>query len=293
MEAHEGQAIGKDESVLTKIVVGTDGSDHATAALRWAVEEAAVHGADVQAVLVWSFLDQYHPDRSDRFDADYDEVAARAALAAWIEDALGTDAQLTQRVVFDLAVRGLLEAGDVADLIVLGARGRGGFEHLLFGSVSERVAALANRPVAVVRDVAPVGGGRVVVGVDGSARSLDALRWAAVEARARDADLDVVHAWQLPIMAAPPVHAMSADFDAIEDSSRALLETAVADRALTGVRVKTHLTDNSPALALLERATGAGLLVVGTRGLGRVTGALLGSVSRQLLHHASCPVVVI
>jgi hypothetical protein len=74
---------------MTKIVVGTDGSENATAALRWAVEEADVHQADVEVVLVWSYLDQYHPDRSDTFDPDYTEDSARAALASWITQDLG------------------------------------------------------------------------------------------------------------------------------------------------------------------------------------------------------------
>lgn len=278
---------------MKKIVVGTDGSEHATTALRWAVEEAELHAADVEAVLAWSYLDQHHPDRADRFDNDYGEDAARAALAAWVTDALGPDATIAQRVVLELPVRAVLEAGDAADLIVLGARGTGGFEGLLLGSVSERVAQLANRPVAVVRDPAPVRGGRVVAGIDGSARSLDALRWAAAEARARDADLEIVHAWRLPPMAAPPVYAVLPDVSAMEDAGRAVLDAALADPALAGLRVDTHPTNDSAARALLERARDARLLVVGTRGLGRVTGTLLGSVSRQLLHHAPCPVVVI
>jgi nucleotide-binding universal stress UspA family protein len=276
-----------------RIVVGTDGSETATTAIRWAAEEADLHAADLEVVLVWSLLDQYHVDRSDRFDPGYGEEEASETLRSWVAETLGSDAKATQRVVLDLPVRALLEAGDAADLLVLGARGKGGFDGLLLGSVSERVAQLANHPVAVVRATAPVRRGRVVVGIDGSARSLDALRWAAAEARARDADLDVVHAWRLPMMAVPPVHAVIPDFSALEDNGRAVLDTAVGDPALAGVRVHPQLTQEAPARALLQRASGAGLLVVGTRGLGRVSGALLGSVSRQLLQHAPCPVVVV
>ena len=196
-------------------------------------------------------------------------------------------------MVCDLPARALLEASDAADLLVLGARGTGGFDGLLFGSVSERVAQLATRPVAVVRAAAPVSGGRVVVGIDGSARSLTALRWAAAEARARDADLDVVHAWRLPMVAASPVVTVLPDYSTLEDIGSSVLDAALADPALADVRVHPHFVHDSPARALLERAAGAGLVVAGTRGLGRVSGALLGSVSRQLLHHAACPVVVI
>ena len=278
---------------MHKIVVGTDGSQHATSAMRWAAEEARLHGAVLQAVLAWSYIDQHHADRSDAFDSDYNEDDARTALGTWVRQALGDDLQVEQRVVCDLPARALLEAGDAADLLVVGARGTGGFEGLLFGSVSERVAQLATGPVAVIRDVAPVSGGRVVVGIDGSARSLAAMRWAAAEARVRDADLEVVHAWRLPVMSPPSPMTVLPDYSLLEANGRAVLEAAVAQPDLAGLRVHSRLTHDSPARALLERATGAGLLVAGTRGLGRVSGALVGSVSRQLLHHAPCPVVVI
>ena len=276
---------------ISKIVVGTDGSEHATTAMRWAAEEAAIHGADLEVLLSWNFLDQHQADRSDVFDSSYTEASAREALAAWVTEALGPDASVAQRVVLDTPARALLEAGDAADLLVLGARGIGGFEGLLLGSVSERVAQQATGPVAVVRKAAPVPDGRVVVGIDGSARSLTALRWAAAEAVARDAQLDVLHAWRLPVMTEWPM--MMPDLSIMEEGGRAILDQALAEPALEGIRVRPHLTNQSAARALVDLAADAGLLVVGTRGLGRITGALLGSVSRQLLHHAPCPVVVI
>ncbi len=277
---------------MSKFVVGTDGSEHAAVAMRWAVEEAEVHGADVEIVLAWSFLDQHHADRSDRFDPHYTDESARAALAAWVGEAIGDQHPVGQRVVNDLPVRALLEAGDAADLLVLGARGKGGFEGLLLGSVSERVAQLATRPVAVVRQEAPVRGGRVVVGVDGSARSVHALRWAAAEARARSAEVDVVHAWRLPV-ATTAMMGFAVGINEMEEAGRSVLDSALADPSLAGVKAHAHLTHDSPARALIERAEGAGLLVAGTRGHGRVSGALMGSVSRQLLHHAPVPVVVV
>ncbi len=278
---------------MDRIVVGTDGSPYATTAMRWAAEEAELHGSTLEIVLAWNYLDQHHPDRSSAFDSTYTEDDARAALAVWVTETLGADAPVEQRVVFDVPVRALLEASDAADLLVLGARGIGGFEGLLLGSTSERVAQLATRPVGVVRSAAPVRGGRVVVGIDGSARSLTALRWAAAEARARDAELDVVHAWRLPIVAGSPMVPMLPDYSTLEGGARAVLDEAMADPALADVRGRPHFVHGSPARALIERAEDAGLVVVGTRGLGRVTGALLGSVSRQLVHHSPCPIVVI
>jgi nucleotide-binding universal stress UspA family protein len=127
--------------------------------------------------------------------------------------------------------------------------------------VSERVAQLATRAVAVVRAAAPVRGGRVVAGIDGSARSLEALRWAAAEARARGANLDVVHAWQLPMMTAPSLVSVFPDYTLLEASGRAVLEAALEQPDLAGLQVHPHFVHDSPARALIERASGAGLLV--------------------------------
>lgn len=276
--------------MLKKIVVGTDGSANAGVALHWAVEEAGVHGAQVEAVLVWSLLDQHHADGDDRFDPGYDQVAAEAAVAAY---AVVEANEVATRAVCDLPVRALLEAGDTADMLVVGARGKGGFDGLLLGAVSERLVEQSSLPVVVIRASAPVRGGRVVVGVDGSRTSRDALRWAAVEARARDADLDVVHGWRRSVLPASPWIGMYPDLGDLESAGREILDDVLADPALDGLRVHAHLAHGTAGRALVERAEGAGLVVVGSRGLGRLSGALLGSVSRQVVHHAPCPVAVL
>jgi nucleotide-binding universal stress UspA family protein len=276
-----------------RIVTGMDGSESSAVALRWAVEEAAVHGAALTAVLVWSYLDQHHADPHAPFDPHYGADQARDVLAGWVTEAVGTDAsQVDLRVTCDLPAPGLVQAADAADLIVVGARGRGGFEGLLLGSVSHHVVESAHQPVAVVRTPGPVRDGRVVVGIDGSTRSAQALRWAAAEARARGTRLDVVHAWQLQALAASPWGPGVPDMEAVEGGARETLDAALADPALEGVDVQGHLVSGGASRAIIEQADGAGLIVTGSRGLGRVTSALLGSVTRQLLHHAPCPVVV-
>ena len=72
-----GQTVDMAENpqVVQRIVVGTDGSENATTAMRWAAEEAAVHGASLAAVLVWSYLNQFHADGSTTFDPAYNEDA--------------------------------------------------------------------------------------------------------------------------------------------------------------------------------------------------------------------------
>ena len=130
----------------------------------------------------------------------------------------------------------------------------------------------------------------VVVGVDGSAGSRQALRRAAVEAIAHHATLVVVMVWGLFDQ---PGHG---SFDPHHDAGRAqdTLEEIVDDEVTTPQPdTVLQVVNDLPARALLEAGRGAWLLVVGSRGLGGFQGLLLGSVSQQVVHHAPCPVLVV
>jgi nucleotide-binding universal stress UspA family protein len=132
----------------------------------------------------------------------------------------------------------------------------------------------------------------VVVGVDGSDASRAALAWAGRNARLTWAILHAVTAWQYPAELAFGVVAVP-DLDP-EGDARRLLKEAV-DEVLEGpepVAVRTSVVHGSPGLALEQLAGTADLLVVGSRGHGRLAGMLLGSVSEHCVHHARCPVVV-
>ena len=139
---------------MDRIVVGVDASDGARAALAWALEEGRVHGATVEAVGAWSYLDQAQLTGKD-FTPDFDEKAAEAALhqiVASATDGLDLDRiDVVERAVNDLPVPALLDAAEHADLLVVGARGRGGFKGLLLGSVSRQVSEHSPCPVLIVR----------------------------------------------------------------------------------------------------------------------------------------------
>jgi nucleotide-binding universal stress UspA family protein len=275
---------------MTAYVVAVDGSEGSLEGLRWALDMAEVHGATVTAVMAWSWLEQ--PEEL-AFTASYKEEDARAELAAAVAGVTaGRTVEVTQHVVCDLPVPGLQAAAERADLLVVGARGHGGFASLRVGSVSERLIESSPCPVAVVHATAPVKGGRVVVGIDGSETATAALRWAAAEAGAREAELDVVEAWSLPVMVATPYDGV-VDIEQYESGERQLLAETLADPALAGVKATGHLVAGGAGRALIERSEHASLVVVGSRGRGRILGALLGSTSRQVVHHAACPVVVL
>lgn len=137
---------------------------------------------------------------------------------------------------------------------------------------------------------------RIVVGVDGSAASDAALRWALEEAALRHATIVVVHTWTFPYVAdlaylANHVvdHAELA-VEAKQQLADALIRTGAA---ATGVDIEEVVSEGSPAAVLVETSEGAAMLVLGSRGLGGFGGLLLGSVSQQCAHHATCPVVIV
>jgi nucleotide-binding universal stress UspA family protein len=282
---------------MNAIVVGLDGSTGSEHAVMWAATEARLHHLPLRAVLAWDYLNQHHADGDNVFDPAYGEQDAREALTAYLARAFapGTPPEVEQVVVCDLPARALLDAAAGAELLVVGARGRGGFASLVLGSTSHACVRHAPCPVAVVRPGASLrtATSRIVVGVDGSASAQRALRWAVREASARDAALDVVFAWHLPYTDGFPYALL--DPGTFADGARTTIDEAVAAVDVTGMRhpIRKVTCNDSPASALLDASSDADLVVVGSRGRGGFAGLLLGSVSSHLAHHATCPVVVV
>jgi nucleotide-binding universal stress UspA family protein len=139
--------------------------------------------------------------------------------------------------------------------------------------------------------------GRIVVGVDGSPSSKAALQWAVQQAELTGSTVDAVIAWRYPTMAGgyawvPVSASKAASFDEIcEKTITEAIGDAVA--AASTVQIDTTIRQGNPAQVLLDAASGADLLVVGSRGHGGFASALLGSVSQHCVHHARCPVVII
>lgn len=139
----------------------------------------------------------------------------------------------------------------------------------------------------------------IIVGLDGSEHSRAALTWALDEAHRRNGQLRLVTAWNKPAMAwYPAVLETAAGEIAAEESpehiARTLQEDALKSAENAGVPAAGRLVDtHSPASAILDAASDADLIVIGSRGHGGFPGLRLGSVSAQVVNHAQCPVLVV
>ena len=195
---------------------------------------------------------------------------------------------VTAEMVDGHAAAVLVERSRRAQLLVVGHRGEGGFTELLVGSVAIHTAAHAHCPVVVVRGTRGAADAPVIVGVDGSSPARHAVRFAFDTAARRRAPLRVVAVWP-----ARPKHPDDEErATTAVDALTVILREDVA--RYPGIVVRAEiLHDPSPAAALIRAADGAGLVVVGSRGLGGLREALLGSVGRALIEHAPCPVAIV
>lgn len=291
------------------VIIALDGSPHSAQTLEWGMTEAALRGADVvlaracpgtreiNAIGWYPLLEDQMFEAESRSYLDHTLPRVRER---WPE------ASVTTRLLHGSEVPVLRDASRDAQLLVVGARGRTGLRRL--GSTSSHVAAHALCPVAVVRDAHPgaESGAPVVVGVDGSAPSLAAARVAAHEASLRGAPLVVVHARPThlgPFGEGVPAAGGTAP-DGAAGSEGAPAETAGSGdqveqlaRALAaehaGLEVSVDVRFEDPPRALLDAGKDAGLIVVGSRGLGAFRGLLLGSVSSEVLRKAVRTVLVV
>ncbi len=136
----------------------------------------------------------------------------------------------------------------------------------------------------------------IVVGVDGSEHSLDALRWAADEARLRDCTLKVVASFATPIMSTGYEVATPDPSDLAAASTTMLgaaIDTVRESGLLDGLDVVTEALEGHAGEQLISLSEHADLLVVGARGHGGFLGLLMGSVTTYVVNHARCPVVVV
>lgn len=128
---------------------------------------------------------------------------------------------------------------------------------------------------------------KIVVGIDGSEPSEDALRWAVGQAQLTGSAVEAVMAWQYALV---PAGAGDREPEFRHALNRVIEEAFLGTPPVKVTRV---VDEGEPALTLVERSKDAELLVIGSRGRGALVGMLIGSVSQYCIGHAHCPVVVL
>ncbi|MBO1415286.1 universal stress protein [Streptomyces sp. FH025] len=265
------------------VTVGIDGSDASLAAADWAAREALLRERPLRVLHALALM----PHRPAGWAVPPPEDGG-TLLHETREILAGRYPQLRTHTeqAHDLATATLTAAAEDAELLVLGARGDGGFPGLRVGSTALYVAGRAGCPT-VLLPVAPPGGGQreqVVVGVD-ARRPADAALAFAFAAAQR---------YRLPVRALHTYPAGPADrADLVRDGETELLTRALAwwTAAHPQVEVILQVDAVGAGLALVEASAKARLLVVGR--YAPLSTGRLGPVAHAVLHHAGCPVAVV
>ncbi|HEY8281957.1 MAG TPA: universal stress protein [Leifsonia sp.] len=274
-----------------RIVAGFDGSASAWRALDWAIGRAAQRGDALDVVFA---LDTRFG--SAAFGPSFD-------LAGTVEAELRqAETHLTARApsvrahfgwVDGPAAGALVHASAGAALLVVGTDKRPGQQKPRIGSLPLHIAAKADCAVAVIPHSPAPDRKAVVVGIDRSSYARSALALAVTEASWRGAALEAVHAWDVPELFQRALDDGKSLDPAFVEAEQRVIPDAVADVPLArSASITPYAVRQNPAAALIERGTGAELLVLGTRGRGRFAASMLGSVSHDVLVNIPCPVIV-
>jgi nucleotide-binding universal stress UspA family protein len=193
------------------------------------------------------------------------------------------------------------ESGSDASMLVVGARGAGGFAAMVLGSVSRYAAARASCPVIVVREESMALHREIAVGIRDPHDTTGTLAFAFEEAAMRGADLVAVHSWYwLPSGLRGPVTGeaaglRSADPARISAEAESQLTTALAGwrEKYPAVKVRHDVIHGHPARVLASYSARADLVVLGRHAHAEGGGPGIGSIQHAVLDHAHGPVAVI
>jgi len=288
--------------MTTLIVTGYDGSPASETAVWWAAAEAERRSARLRLTyaLPLTLLSSPLGIPSAPVPTDMLRQAAERLLGEVAQRIRERFPRLSIEaiVTFNGPAQALLREADEAALVVLGSRGLGEFRDLAMGSVAAHVATHAHCPVIVVPPhwQADRAAGGIVVGVDGSKCSLQAIEFGFEEAEIRQLDLTAILAWHDPISSGPndPLPLVY-ELEVLREESAALLSESMAGHREDSpdIAVREQLVHGTAHDALLTAGRTAELLVLGSRGRGAFRGLLLGSTSRALVHHPPCPVAIV
>jgi len=294
----------------TKILLATEGSEDAKLAAKTAIDLSTKLGSELHVIYVapdhhyvHAYYDLRHKEEEEQFRRE-----DRRALDEYVDhvrEAGGTITEAHLRV--GDAAKEIVELAEELNvgLVVVGSRGHGPIRRALLGSVSTRVVGHAHCSVLIVRSY---GGaqepgnlpGKLLVAIDGSKEASAAARVATEIAKTTSSELHVVYALQeeryRPHLGPEMWEGWEAGFEQAKRHARSWVEEQAERMRGEGAKTaEAHLMLGRPdaATVLLADELGAGLVVVGSRGLGGIRRVLIGSVSDSVVRHAPCPVMVV
>jgi nucleotide-binding universal stress UspA family protein len=295
---------------IERVLCPVDFSEFSARALARACDVAAWFGARVTVVHVCPNVvpggpeAPYFPVSAETMRAVREQ--SREELARFVEPFLRREVPLATEVGEGEAWRAILDAAGTlpADLVVMGTHGRNGFEHLLLGSVTEKVLRRAGCPVLVVGAEGPISARglfrRILCAVDLSDHSRETIDTALAFAQEGDAAVTLLHVVNAASPGAVsalfrPLPAMDARRRELEDQALVTLRAATPDDAREFCDVKELARTGTPWREILNVADErkADLVVMGAHGHGPIGERLFGSTTSQVVRRSACPVLVV
>ncbi|GIE29718.1 universal stress protein [Actinoplanes italicus] len=274
------------------VVVGTDGTEPGTAAVRWAATEAAYRRLPLRVVHVldWDWSVSRYDYQGEYFDSARRLAERTVREAARRAKDLVPSLTVEFQVAVGRPVTSLARLSRSATLLAVGSRGEGGSAGWWLGSVSRRVVAHARCPVVVVRGRHAGPRDPVAVGVDDSGDAEPVLQVAFTTAHRHGVGVVAVRSYRPARL--PAGDAGSPECDSVE---RDLLTARLVPwRArFPDVPVDTLVSTDSVAATLAEVSHGTRLVVLGNHAHGLFSAAFHGSDATRVLRRAHCPVLVV
>jgi nucleotide-binding universal stress UspA family protein len=284
------------------VVVGVDGSEESLRAVEWAALEAKRHSSPLRIVSAPSLVPRMHAyNASPAAIANaLRGIAARALDAAIIRSEEVTQGlSITTGLLSGPPALAVAESGAKASILVVGARGAGGFAAMVLGSVSRYAATRAPCPVVVVREESMAVHREIVVGIRDPQDTGQTLAFAFEEAALRHADLVAVHTWfwfpSALHLSAEATELRPTDPDRIAAEATSSLAAALKGwrEKYPGVPVRHDIIHGHPARVLASYSARADLVVLGRHGHPADAGPGIGSIQHAVLDHAHGPVAVV
>ena len=269
---------------MEKVIVGV--SDEASqSAVDWVIERSQRRPLSVTLVRAFDVLMADAVDIEDELSETTERIRRLSPRTLVQTEAVTTSIP-----------EALIPASESADLLVIGSHHHHYIQSALTGAVPMHLAAKAECATVIVPDDwHATFTGRIVAGFDDDGSSGPALEFAAEEALASGAELDVLHAWSVPVTGLEDIQALGVSEQELRTAHHHLLSAAAhgLEAIHPGVKVREVLREESAATALADAAQQADLIVVGSHRWGPVSGLIAGSTARETLRLSSTPLCIV